>query len=402
MKESRSSCFRFVDRFISWDCGIHNCILQLMREGMRGRYAIAGVGQTAFGKLPGRTTVSMNVEAARAALADAGIEKDAVDALYVKTPTSDFAQLCATEVAAAMGLQPAVLGSWDAGGASAVGMIAMAAMAIEAGQAEVALVTLADNPRTGSRQGYARPIDGDDTFGYLGAIGGYALIARRHLEEFGTTTEQLGAVAVAARRHGAANPRAQLRKPIDLADHAASPLVVDPLRRDDCCLVSDGGAAVVVTRRERARDGVPILGFGQGNTAWDVALRPDLTGTAAAVAGRIAFAMAGIRPADVDVAQLYDAFSIVPLMTLEDYGFCAKGEGGEWVSGGRIEIGGELPLNTSGGLLSETGMPGLQLVLEAVRQVRGEAASQVEGAGTCVVSGQGGAMQTHATLVLGG
>ena len=374
---------------------------------MRGRYAIAGVGHTAFGKLEGRSTVSLNVEAAREALADAGVEKAEVDALYVKTPTSSFTQLYAGKVAEALGLQPTVLGSWDQGGASTASMIAMATMAIEAGQAEVALVTLADNPRTGSRAAYARPIQGDETYGYFGVIGGYAMVARRHMEEFGTTSEQLGAVAVACRRHGAANPRAQLRKPISLADHQASALVVEPFRRDDCCLVSDGGAAVVVTRTDRANRAagaraVPILGFGQGNTAWDVALRPELTTTAATVSARLAFDMAGIGPAQVDVAQLYDSFSIVPLMTLEDYGFCPKGQGGEWIQGGRIELGGELPVNTSGGLLSETGMPGLQLVIEGVRQIRGSSPNPVPGAGICVVSGQGGSMHTHATLVLGG
>lgn len=374
---------------------------------MRGRYAIAGIGQTRFGKLEGRSTVSMNVEAARAALADAGIEKDEVDALYVKTPTSSFTQLYGCKVAEAMGLSPNVLGSWDQGGASTASMIAMAAMAIDAGQAEVALVTLADNPRTGSRAAYSRPIQGEDAHGYFGVIGGYAMAARRHMEQFGTTSEQLGAIAVACRRHGAANPRAQLRKEISIADHQASPPIVEPFHRDDCCLVSDGGAAVVVTSRARAEraggaGAVPILGFGQGNTAWDVALRPDLTTTAASTSARLAFAMAGIEPADVDVAQLYDSFSIVPLMTLEDYGFCAKGAGGGWIEGGRIELGGELPLNTSGGLLSETGMPGLQLVLEGVRQIRGEAVNQVPNAGICLVSGQGGSMHTHATLVLGG
>lgn len=374
---------------------------------MRGRHAIAGIGQTAYGKLAGRSTISLNVEAARAAIADAGIEKDAIDALYVKTPTSDFTQLYGAKVAAALGLQPAVLGSWDQGGASTISMIAMAAMAIEAGQASVALVTVADNPRTGSRHAYERPAGGDDAYGWIGVIGGYAMIARRHMEEFGTSSEQLAAVAVAARRHGAGNPGAQLRKPIAVADHQASPLVVDPFHRDDCCLVSDGGAALIVTAADAApREGapapIPILGFGQGNTAWDVALRPELTATAATVSGATAFRMAGIGPGDVDVAQLYDSFSIVPLMTLEDYGFCRKGEGGDWVGGGRVERGGELPLNTSGGLLSESGIPGPQLVLEGVRQLRGESPNPVPGASVCLVSGQGGTMQTHATLVLGG
>ncbi|MEN3281806.1 MAG: hypothetical protein V7607_2946 [Solirubrobacteraceae bacterium] len=374
---------------------------------MRGRYAIAGIGQTEFGTLPGRSTVSLDVEACHAALADARIEKDAVDGLYVKTPTSSYTQLYGVKVAEALGLQPNVVGSWDQGGASTATMIAMAAMAIEAGQCETALVSLADNPRSGTRAAYERPIGASERQGWFGVIGGYAMVARRHMEEHGTTSEQLGAISVACRRHGAANPRAQLRRPITIADHQASALIVEPFRRDDCCLVSDGAAAVVVTRADRtaaegAPTAVPILGFGQGNTSWDVALRPDLTTTAARVSGRIAFEMAGIEPADVDIAQLYDSFSIVPLMTLEDYGFCRKGEGGAWVQGGRIEIGGELPVNTSGGLLSETGMPGLQLVLEGVRQLRGDAASLVESAGVCVVSGQGGAMHTHATLVLGG
>jgi len=374
---------------------------------LRGRCAIAGIGQTAFGKLPGRSTLSLDVEACRAALAEARIEKDAVDALYVKTPTSSYTQFYGVKVAEALGLQPTIVGSWDQGGASTLSMIAQAVMAIEAGQASVALVTLADNPRSGTRGAYDRPIAAGERQGFFGVIGGYAMIARAHMEAHGTTSEQLGAVSVACRRHGAANPRAQLRKPITLADHQASPLVVDPLHRDDCCLVSDGAAAVVVTRADRtpaagAPRPVPILGFGQGNTSWDVALRPDLTTTAATVSGRLAFEMAGVGPRDVDVAQLYDSFSIVPVMTLEDYGFCRKGEGGDWVSGGRIELGGELPLNTSGGLLSETGMPGLQLVLEGVRQLRGESVNQVEGAGVCVVSGQGGSMHTHATLVLGG
>ena len=146
---------------------------------------------------------------------------------------------------------------------------------------------------------------------------------------------------------------------------------------------------------------VSILGFGQGQTSWEVVQRPVLTGTAAAVSAQTAFKMAGLAPKDIDVAQLYDCFSIVPLITLEDYGFCKKGEGGHFVEGGRLEIGGDLPLNTAGGLLSETGMPGLQMVIEGVRQIRGEAVNQVKGANTCVVSNQGGIMHTHATLILG-
>jgi acetyl-CoA acetyltransferase len=171
-------------------------------------------------------------------------------------------------------------------------------------------------------------------------------------------------------------------------------------------LVSDGAAAVVVMSAERARQlqvakPVSILGFGQGQTSWEVVQRPTLTSTAAAASAHTAFKMAGLQPKDMDVAQLYDCFSIVPLMTLEDYGFCKKGEGGHFVEGGRVALGGDLPINTAGGLLSETGMPGLQLVIEGVRQMRGESVNQVKGAQKCIVSNQGGIMHTHSTLILG-
>jgi acetyl-CoA acetyltransferase len=182
--------------------------------------------------------------------------------------------------------------------------------------------------------------------------------------------------------------------------------LAEPMRRDDACLVSDGGAAVVVMSAQRARalgvsKPVPILGFGQGQTSWDVHLRPVLTSTEAARAARDAFAMAGLGPRDIGVAQLYDCFTITVLMTLEDYGFCEKGEAARFVADGNIEIGGGLPINTSGGLLSETGMPGLQLVIEGVRQMRGDAVTQVRGADTCLVTNQGGTMHTHAALILG-
>lgn len=373
---------------------------------MRGTAVIAGVGHTAFGKLPGRGTLSMNVEASRRALADAGIDKDAVDAVYVKYPTSAFESMYGQKVAESLGLQPRVGGVWDAGGAANATMVAMAAQAIEAGQCEVALVTFADNARTGTAQAYQRGWGDDAAYGWFGTPAGYAMIAQRHMGEYGTTSEQLGAIAVAARKHGAANPNAQLRKQISLADHQSSRWIVEPLRRDDCCLVSDGGAAVVVTSAERARalgvpDAVPILGFGAGQTSWEVAQRPSLTSTGAKVSAATAFAMAGLRPADIDVAQLYDCFTITVLMQLEDYGFCAAGDGGKFVEGGAIEIGGVLPVNTSGGLLSETGMPGMQLIIEAVRQVRGTATSQVAGARTAIVGNQGGIMHTHSTLILG-
>ena len=379
-----------------------------MTHPLSGKVVIAGVGHTAFGKHPGRGTVSLNVEAIRKALADAGVDKGEVDGLFVKAPTSQFEMMYAQKLAEGLGIVPRIGGVYDHGGASNISMISYAAMAIEAGQCEIAVVALADNPATGTRQAYEKSYgDGDSAlYGWFSTPAGYAMIAQRHMGQYGTTSDQLGAIAVACRKHGAANPNAQLKRPLSLTQYRESRLIVAPLRRDDCCLVSDGAAAVVVMSAKKAAElkvakPVPVLGFGQGQTSWDVALRPDLTTTAAKVSAATAFAMAGMKPADVDVAQIYDCFTIAVLMTLEDYGFCAKGQGGHFVADGRIELGGELPVNTSGGLLSETGMPGMQLVIEGVRQMRGESVNQVRGARTCVVSNQGGIMHTHATLLLG-
>ncbi|WP_137389880.1 thiolase family protein [Rhodoligotrophos defluvii] len=373
---------------------------------MRGRAVIAGIGHTAFGKLPGRSTISLNMEACRKAVADAGVEKDRVDALFVKVPTSRVEMMYGQKLAEAMGMTPRVGGVWDQGGASNISMISFAAMAIEAGQCEVALVTLADNPRTGTRQAYEKPWSDDAIFGWSSVVAGYAMIARRYLHDTGLSPDVFADIAMACRKHGANNPHAQLRLPLTRDMYGDSPWVVEPLRRDDCCLVSDGAAAVVVMSAERAKAlnvpaPVPILGFGQGHSSCDVPLRPDLTETMAGVSGRTAFAMAGLGPEHIDVAQIYDCFTITVAMTLEAYSFCRKGELGRIAADGGFEVGGRLPLNTSGGLLSETGMPGLQLVLEGVRQMRGSSVNQVTNAKTCIVSNQGGIMHTHSTMILG-
>jgi len=373
---------------------------------MRGKAVIAGVGHTAYGKHPGRDRMSLIVEACRNTLADAGIDKERVDGVLVKMANAEPSFLYGQKVAEALGLRPRVGASLDQGGAANIALISYAAMAIEAGLMEVALVCYGDTPRTGTRAVYQRPRGDDAVYGWYSTAAGYALVHQRYRLEYGVPDEAFGAVAVACRANGAKNPHAHLRKSITLDEYLESPFLVEPLRRDDCCLLSDGAAAVLVMSAARARQlgiakAVPILGFGQGQESWDVQLRPSLTTTAAARSADTAFHMAGLQRKDIGVAQLYDCFSVTPLVTLEDYGFCKRGHAGAFAAAGGIALGGPLPINTSGGLLSETGTPGLQLVIEGVRQMRGDANLPVGGERHCIVSNQGGTMHTHSTLILG-
>lgn len=372
---------------------------------MRGKYVIAGIGHTPYGKL-GLDTVTLNVMACRQALEDAGVDKADVDALLLKTPSSAKEILYGQKVAQAMGMQPRWGGAWDQGGAANMTLINIAMMAIETGQCEIALVSYADNPRSGSRQVYGRPRGNDAAYGWFSTAAGYAMIHRAHVAQYKTDERAFGEFAVAARKHGAHNPDAQLQKAITLDEYLASPMLIEPMRRDDCCLVSDGAAAIVVMSARKARElqvrsPVPILGIASAQESYDVQLRECLTTTQAARSARLAFEMAGVAPADISVAQIYDCFTITGLMTLEDYGFCKKGEIYEFVRDGQIQHGGRLPVNTSGGLLSETGTPGMPLILEAVRQVRGTARLQVPDVRYSLVSNQGGTMHTHATMILG-
>lgn len=367
---------------------------------MRGRTVIAGIGHTAYGKHPGRDRVSLIVEAVGNALVDAGIEKSRLDGVLVKMANSEPSFLYGQRVAEALGLRPKLGCSLDQGGAANIALISYAAMAIEAGMAEAVVVCYGDTPRTGSRTVFNRPRGDEAIYGWYSVAAGYGLIHQAYRHTYDAEERGFGAVAVTCRANGARNPNAQLRKPLSMDEYLASPWVVEPLRRDDCCLVSDGAAAVIMTSAKLAREWgiralVPILGFGQGQESWDVQHRPDLTSTMARASAETAYRMAGLGPSDIDVAQIYDCFTIAVLMTLEDYGFCKPGQAGPFCREGA------LPFNTSGGLLSETGTPGLQLVIEGVRQMRGTANLQVRNARHCIVSNQGGTMQTHGTLILG-
>ncbi|MHB8574945.1 MAG: thiolase family protein [Dehalococcoidia bacterium] len=374
---------------------------------IRDKYCIVGVGNTRYGKLPGRSAESLTIEAIRNAIEDCGIEKREIDAVLTKAPTSNFQMLFSARIAQDLGIvMPAVTATLDAAGASTAALIQYAAMCIEEGLCNVAVVSYGDNPNTGSRASYARPRDDDDAiYGIFGAPPNYAMIARRYMAEFGLTDRQLGTAPISDRAWAAMNPNAVYRTPITHEDRENSRYIAEPFHLLDCCSITDGAAAAIVVSAERAKDlkqpPVYLRGFGQSHPGWGMPHREQWTTSGAKRSGETAYRIAGLGPRDMDVLELYDPFAIVPIISLEDYGFCQKGEGGAFIADGKTGPGGSLPLNTSGGLLSETGMPGMQLIVEAVRQLRGECGErQVPNAHTALVSNQGGVMTTHATLIL--
>ncbi|MCZ6890180.1 MAG: thiolase family protein [Gammaproteobacteria bacterium] len=379
-----------------------------MMKDLKQRYCIVGVGHTAFGKNPGVSQVAHNVLAIRAALDDAGLTTDDLDGVLTKAPTSNFPMLFAPRVAEALRVQPKVTGTLDQAGASNIGLIQYAISCIELGQAEVISISYGDNPRTTPSASYGRAAGRGSEQAIAGVFGAppcYAFMARRYMHEYGITQEQLGAVAMTHRAHASKNPNAQFRDLFDLDEYMSSRWVAEPFHILDCCPVSDGGAAYIITSEARAKtmakQPIYIEGIGQSHPSWEFYRRTDMATTGAQQSGKMVFESAGMRPSDVDFCQIYDCFTIVPIVTLEEYGFVGRGEAGAYYEDGNTRIGGELPCNTSGGLLSETGMPGTQLCVEAVRQLRGECGErQVEGAEVGLVSQQGGILTTHATMLL--
>ena len=378
-----------------------------MDPSFSNRYCIAGIGHTRYGALPDTSVENLHVQAIQQAVADAGLTKYDIDGVLCLAPVSNFQIGYAVKLSGLLGITPRILGALDQEGASIITLIGYAMMAIDAKQCSVAVISYADNPRSGSRAIYGAPRGTDGIFGWFGTPAAYAMIARAHMEEYGTRAEQLGSVVVACRKHAQLTEHAERHREFSMEQYLSQPMLVDPFRPADCALVSDGGAALIVTSLAHCqslgiRDPIRILGIGQGHQPQDLSHRQKLTTSGAVASGRQAFAMAGLGTSDIDVAELYDCFSITVPITLEDYGFCDKGEGGPFVENGRIEIGGTLPMNTAGGLLAETGLPGPQLVIEAVRQMRGNCGErQIMDAKVALVSNQGGIMQTHSTLILG-
>ncbi|MFY1677472.1 MULTISPECIES: thiolase C-terminal domain-containing protein [unclassified Streptomyces] len=382
------------------------------------RSAVVGAALADCGRLDGTTAYALHAQAARRALADAGLDPSDVDGFA----SAGLGTLAPAEVAAHLGLRPTWVDSTSVGGSTWEVMAAHAADAIAAGHARVVLLAYGSTARADIRAGL-RPAAHD--FGAQGPLGyeapyghtlvaKYAMAARRHMVEYGTTAEQLAEVAVQARANAALNPDALRREPIDVDDVQAAPPVAEPFTTLHCCLRSDGGAALVLASEEYARDcrAAPVRVLGTGEHVSHVALSdwPDFTVSPAATSGALAFARAGLRPSEMDLAEIYDAFTYTTLVTLEDLGFCAKGEGGDFVAGGRLLArGGELPVNTDGGGLSaqHPGMRGLFLLVEAVRQLRGECGPrQVRRADgslprLAVASGTGGWFCSSGTVVLG-
>jgi acetyl-CoA C-acetyltransferase len=386
---------------------------------IRGKAYIAGIYEHPRRDIPDRTLTQIHAELALGACADAGISLHDVDAVFTDSTVPGMGSLSLVEY---LGLKTTYLDNTETGGSSYVGHVGHAAAAIAAGKCSIALCTLAGKPRNPSRGGMRGGGGGGDgppegSFEQLWGLGGapymYALNATRHMYEFGTTSEQLAEIKVAASIHAQHNPHAFLQEVVTVEEVLASPMISDPLHRMDCCVITDGGGACIVVSpevmRTLDRPKVKILGHGEAPKHADNG-RVDLTYTGAVWSGPRAFEEAGVTSADVDYASIYDSFTITVLETIEDLGFCEKGKGGEFVlDGALVAPHGKLPFNTDGGGLCNNhpaNRGGMTKVLEAVRQVRGEAhpAVQVPDVQIALAHGTGGSLATRmgsATLILG-
>jgi acetyl-CoA acetyltransferase len=376
---------------------------------------ITGAADTAVGELPGSSCMGLHAEAATLALADAGLLPRDIDGVLCAYSFTEPHLMLASVFSEYFGIQPAYSAAMQAGGATGCVMLMQAAALVEAGICRHVLVVAGDNRLTGMTR--------DKAIGALADVGHpqferpfgitipalYALVAQAYMHRHGVTSEHLASMAVASRSHAVRNPKAQMRRPVTIADVLASRFVAEPLRLLDCCLISDGGAAVVVSAADAARDAarrpVAVLGTGQKTTHEHLVAAPSLTEFGCRDSAAQAFGRAGVTPADIDVAEIYDSFTITLLIELESIGFFAKGEAGPAALAGALDLGGRLPCNTHGGLLSYAhsgAAGGLFHVVEAVRQLRREAAArQVPDAELAFVHGDGGVLSAHCSLVLG-
>ena len=398
-----------------------------MSRNWSRQIAIVGIGESQLGIVPHRDPMQLHAQAIKRALDDCGLDKADVDGVLTAGTANRLDVMHSVMLAEYVGIQPRFTTTMQIGGATHIQMVISAADAIHSGMAETVLVASADSMR--SFVGYGElvsmmggDVDATEVFSRIGnaqfehpygptLISTYALAATRHMHEYGTTPEQLAQVAVSIRRHACLHPDAQKREPLTVDGVLSAKMISWPLTKDMCSIVSDGGGAIVVTSVQRARDlrkkPVLLLGAGARTAREHVSLVEDLIRTAAADAGRQAYHMAGLGPEDMDFAQFYDCFSITPILFLEDFGFCKKGEGGRFVEGGeRIEIGGEIPIVTHGGCHAHChpGLPsGIFHIIEAVKQLRGEVGGprQMENARVGLINGLGGHFSSHTALILG-
>lgn len=374
--------------------------------------AIVGVAESDLGET-NRSILGLQTQAITRALDDAGLQLKDIDGIAAV----GIARFSATQTADYLGIQPSWSESTFAGGSAFETYVARAAQAIDAGQCDTVLISYGSNQRSAKSRALGGVVDPhvpehqfEHPYGPLAPISYYAMAAQKYLHRYGVTREQLAEVAVAAREWALLNPKAYRYNdgPLTAQDVLDSRMISTPLTTADCCLVTDGGAAAIVTSLERARDlrrpPVVVLGYGESGSHMAMATGEDITTSGAVDSGAAAFARAGLTPADVDVAQLYDSFTITVLLSLEGLGFCPRGTAAEFIADGRIRPGGEFPLNTSGGGLSycHPGMFGLLLIVEAVRQLRGESGErQVAGAQVTLAHGTGGILSTSSTVLLG-
>jgi len=378
----------------------------------QNRVAIVGAALSDIGRVDDKTAFQLHFQGASRALADAGLTKDDVGGFM----SCGLGTLAPIEVTEYLGLRPSWVDSTQVGGSSWEFLVEHAVAAISQGLTDVVVLAYGSTTRADLKRrlrtanlgfGSRGPSQFDSPWGHS-LIAKYAMTARRHMFEFGTTIEQLAEIAVSARYNAALNPEAFYRDPITVEDVMSGPVIADPFTKLHCCIRSDGGGAIVLASEQRARDcakpPIWILGTGEAVSHTTMSEWTDFTESPCARSGQQAFARAGVTPADVDVCELYDAFTSMLLLTLEGLGFCKKGEGGGFVEDGKLRVGGALPTNTDGGGLSHChpGMRGMFLLAEGVRQLRGEAgARQVQGAEICCVNGTGGWMSSASTVILG-
>ena len=373
---------------------------------IRGKLAIVGAAESDVWESQGRSPVGLMAQAVKRALDDAGLEKGDIDGIFTASASHYMPALSLAEY---LRINPRYADSSNLGGCSFVSHLQHAAAAIEAGLCEVAVIAYGSTQRSdrGKLVSMSEALPYEEPYGLLHPISAFGLIAQRHMAEFGTTSEQLAAIAVAARQWAMKNPKAPYPTPLTINDVLESRMISTPLHKFDCCLVTDGGGALIVTSSTRAKDlrqkPVYLLGAGEAINHRHILGMPDLTRTEAAASSARAYEMAGVKPTDFDTVHLYDAFTISALILLEDLGFCPKGEGGPFVADGRLAPGGEIALNTNGGGLSycHPGMLSIFLLIEAVTQLRGDAGQrQIPNTELSLVHGMGGTLAGHATAVL--